>query len=200
MESLAACRCKAELRRRCLRWRKQVDADKADHAAAAVCAHVVTLPEFAAARLVHVYLASLTNELDTSRVIAVCWSCGKQVVAPVVRPDSCVLGHAIVAAGETLVRGRWGLLGPPLERTRWLDDLGAIDLVLVPGVAFDRRGRRLGMGGGYYDRFLTPLRATRVGLTYDELLLDEIPAESHDVRMDAVVAPAGVLRCHGDRA
>ena len=83
---------------------------------------------------------------------------------------------------------------PPSEAPR-LDAL-AIDAVLVPGVAFDRAGHRLGYGGGYYDRLLPSLRrdCLRVGLAYDEQVVDELPAEEHDVRLHAVVTPTRLLR------
>ena len=63
-----------------------------------------------------------------------------------------------------------------------------IDLVVVPGIAFDRRGHRIGFGGGFYDRFLANVQVVKVGLCYDDLILQEIPNEPHDVPMDIVVA------------
>jgi 5-formyltetrahydrofolate cyclo-ligase len=167
-------------------------------AAAAVCAHVLALAEYRSARLVHVYLASLDNELGTRGIVAASWAQGKDVAVPVVRPGSRVLAHAIITPQDVLERDRWGLLGPRPQGARWLQDPGAIDVVFVPGLAFDRRGCRLGVGGGYYDRFLAGIGATRVGLTYDELVLPRIPEEPHDARMDAVVSPQGVIRCGHD--
>ena len=70
----------------------------------------------------------------------------------------------------------------------WLPSEARIDLVVVPGLAFDRRGHRIGWGGGYYDRFLAHVQTIKIGLCYDELVLDCIPSEPHDVPMDRVVA------------
>jgi 5-formyltetrahydrofolate cyclo-ligase len=66
-----------------------------------------------------------------------------------------------------------------------------IDLILIPGLAFDRTGRRLGRGGGFYDRFLADpgLRATRCGVLFDCQLLPEIPADPHDIRVDFLATP-----------
>ncbi|MCH5239538.1 MAG: 5-formyltetrahydrofolate cyclo-ligase [Muribaculaceae bacterium] len=66
-------------------------------------------------------------------------------------------------------------------------DPEAIELVVVPGVAYDRKGRRLGRGKGFYDRFLQHTKATKIGIGYEFQLVDEIPAEPHDVTMDMVV-------------
>ena len=83
---------------------------------------------------------------------------------------------------------------PPPDHDAWVEDLTAIGLVLVPGLAFDAQGRRLGYGGGYYDRFLRQTAAPRVGLTFDCLLLDEVPEEPHDVRVDVVLTELRLQR------
>jgi len=74
--------------------------------------------------------------------------------------------------------------------------LSQFDLILVPGVAFDRQGRRLGRGKGYYDRWLRDAQGTLLcGVAFDEQWLDEIPAEAHDITMQRVVTPTGFFRC-----
>ena len=188
-------RSKAALRRACVRLRKNLDPRYVQQAAADVRVHVLGLQEFLSAELVHVYLSSLPNELDTHGLIADGWARGKRIVVPVMNPDSRELRHAFITPEDRLERDRWGLLGPGRENACWLADLGTIDLILVPGVAFDRHGNRLGMGGGYYDRFLAGVSAPRVGLTYSEFLLDELPVQCHDVPMDLVVCPRGIIRC-----
>lgn len=66
-----------------------------------------------------------------------------------------------------------------------------IELVIVPAVAYDRKGNRLGRGKGFYDRLLAETRATKIGVGYEFQLLDELPVEPHDVRMDIVITPSG---------
>ncbi len=75
----------------------------------------------------------------------------------------------------------------------------AIDLILVPGAAFGRDGGRIGQGGGYYDRYLRGTRAWRVGVCHGFALLDSVPAEAHDMRMDAILTPQGVIHVQHDR-
>lgn len=68
-----------------------------------------------------------------------------------------------------------------------------IDIIVAPGVAFDRKGRRLGRGKGFYDRLLAETKATKIGVGYEFQLVDEIPAESHDVPMDIVITEQTII-------
>ena len=90
-----------------------------------------------------------------------------------------------------LVLSRWNLREPEFLRERAVD-LSAIDLLLVPGVAFTRRGDRLGRGGGFYDRVLArpELRATTIGVCFELQISEELPIESHDARVHLVITEA----------
>lgn len=90
-----------------------------------------------------------------------------------------------------LVRHRFGILEPAAELP--VVDPAEIESVLVPGIAFDRQGRRLGWGGGYYDRFLSTTPALRIGVTYDECLTEELPCAENDQRMDWIATPTRLL-------
>ena len=92
-----------------------------------------------------------------------------------------------------LVRHRFGMLEPAPNLP--VVDPAILDVVLVPGVAFDPSGGRLGFGGGYYDRFLLATPALRVGVTHDGCLADELPCGEHDQRMDWVVTPTREIHC-----
>lgn len=91
-----------------------------------------------------------------------------------------------------LVRHRFGMLEPAPDLP--VIDPTTLDLVLVPGVAFDRQGGRLGFGGGYYDRFLPTTPALRVGVTYDECLADVLPCGEHDQCVDWIVTPTDLFQ------
>jgi 5-formyltetrahydrofolate cyclo-ligase len=86
-----------------------------------------------------------------------------------------------------LVRHRFGMLEPAADLPQVAPT--SLDVVLVPGVAFDARGGRLGFGGGYYDRFLPTTPALRIGVALDQCLTDGLPCGEHDQRMDWVVTP-----------
>lgn len=87
-----------------------------------------------------------------------------------------------------LTRHRFGMLEPAADLPRV--DPATLDVVLTPGVAFDRHGRRLGYGGGYYDRFLSTTPALRVGVAFDINLVEELPCDERDQRMDWIVTPS----------
>lgn len=94
----------------------------------------------------------------------------------------------------------WGLGLLPAERGVRVPgpecpgvDPRTIDLVVVPGLSFDRQGGRLGRGAGFYDRFLAGLRAARVGFCFDEQIVDQVPTDPGDERMHCVVSPSGVI-------
>jgi 5-formyltetrahydrofolate cyclo-ligase len=115
---------------------------------------------------------------------------GARVLLPVVPPAGRELRWAVDTG--RLAPGRFGLLepvGPRLGATA----IGAAEVVVVPALAVDRSGVRLGRGGGYYDRALQHARpdAVLVALVFDDELLDELPAEHHDHRVTAVVTPSG---------
>ncbi|MFA6108936.1 MAG: 5-formyltetrahydrofolate cyclo-ligase [Candidatus Latescibacterota bacterium] len=185
---------KQVLRQECRAVRKNLSSEASAQAGRTIQEQVLDLPEYGRSRLVHTYLASRDNEVNTFEVIDHALAHGRRVAVPVVKPGTRRLRHALVKTLADWQPDRWGLLSPPADHAAWLEDLAAIDLVLVPGLAFDPRGRRLGFGGGYYDRFLGKLRAVKVGITYRCLLLPEVPEEPHDVRMDLVVTEAGTWR------
>ena len=83
--------------------------------------------------------------------------------------------------------GHFGIREPRSHCARFPSD--QLDLILVPGVAFDLHGRRLGRGKGYYDQLLGALRGTTCGVAFDQQIVDEIPVEPHDVRLDCILTP-----------
>ncbi|MDE2808071.1 MAG: 5-formyltetrahydrofolate cyclo-ligase, partial [Gemmatimonadota bacterium] len=146
------------------------------------------------AKLVHTYVSSKENEVDTRTLICTCLAQGKRVAVPVVMPGTKTLAHALIDGLDQLIVGPWGLAQPDPATATWLPAEARIDLVVVPGLAFDRRGHRIGWGSGYYDRFLAQVQTVKIGLCYDELVLDRIPGEPHDVPVDMVVAETAIYQ------
>ena len=149
------------------RLNRALDSQQRLRASAAIFSAVERLPEFRAARTVAVF-AALPDEPATDEVLAR-WASTRRAC----RPDA-------------LVFGAFGILEPQGERPC---PAGEIDLVVCPGVAFTADGRRLGRGRGYYDRYLgdPAFRGFRVGVCYAHQLVDDLPVEPHDVRMDRVI-------------
>ena len=157
--------------------------DPAENAACDVriTLQVLSLPAFQAAERIFAY-CSVVPEVDTHAILAQARRCGKTVALPVTQPD----GQMRFARYDgALVPGRFGIPEPPRSARTLLPQPG--DLMLVPALAYDRAGRRLGRGGGYYDRFLARVDCCTVGLIRAAFLLDALPAEWNDVPVSAVL-------------
>ena len=183
---------KERLRKRVLAARMGLDHSQAKASGQAILEQVLGLEAYRRAKLVHTYVSSKKNEVDTHALIGACLAHGKRVAVPVVMPGTKTLAHALIDSLDQLVVGPWGLVQPDPAEATWLPAEARIDLVVVPGIAFDRRGHRIGWGGGYYDRFLAQVQAVKIGLCYDALVLDCIPGEPHDVPVDMVVAETAI--------
>jgi 5-formyltetrahydrofolate cyclo-ligase len=181
---------KRALRERMLAVRRALPPPAREAAAEAVAVRVGALPGWAAARTVALYPA-MGGEVDTTALAAHARSEGKRVAWPRQRDGARALELAACEAGA-LVPGPLGTRQPPPSAAAI--PAAEVDLVVVPGVAFDDRGRRLGRGGGHYDATLAALpRAFAVGLCYEAQLVPEVPSEPHDARVDAVVTEARTL-------
>jgi 5-formyltetrahydrofolate cyclo-ligase len=130
--------------------------------------------------------SALASEPD----VLVPWPAGKRVLLPRVATDRLTL-HVVGGRGE-LVRGNWGVWEPAADAST---APARADMILVPGLAFDAEGGRLGRGGGFYDRLLEGFAGVRVGVCFQERLLNEIPREPHDARMDFLATPSGIISC-----
>ena len=148
---------------------------------------------FKEACIIHIFL-SKADEPETSQIIELAWKSGKQIGVPCVLPDTFELFHSQLNSFEDLRPGALGVLEPsPEQRTALTPE--SFDLVIVPGVAFDRQGGRLGYGKGYYDRFLDQSLAFRLALAFDFQLLETVPTEIHDVPMDGILTETGFYFC-----
>ncbi len=133
------------------------------------------------------------SEFDSQPIVERLLAQGHVCALPVVKKDELGLGFAAWHTDMDLKKGEHGILEPVVnDRTKWVEP----DIVIVPLLAFDRRGYRLGQGGGYYDATLAGLRAKKkiiaVGLAYaQQACLFNLPVEEHDQKLDWVVTPMG---------
>jgi 5-formyltetrahydrofolate cyclo-ligase len=184
---------KAALRRR-LADRARLGPDQRAAAARAVRDAILELPQAQMAGTIAVYY-SLASEPDTHGLVYALWKRGGYVLLPLLRPDAD-LDWASYEGPGSLRPGPRGL-AEPSEPPRGLDAVARADLVLVPALAVDRSGVRLGRGGGSYDRALARVgpRIPTIALLYDGELLDEIPAAEHDQRVRLIARPsAGITQ------
>lgn len=166
--------------------------EQAATSSAAACARLCQTGEFLTARLVMIFL-STSREPDTAPLAAAAWAAGKRLAAPRVDWENLHLRPIEIRSLASLEDDGSGIRQPPGSHDV---PLAEIDLVIVPGIAFDRAGHRLGRGGGYYDRFLaqSQVRATLCGLAFEEQTVPMVPVEPHDMRLDMLVTEAGVWR------
>jgi len=157
---------------------------------AAVARHLLAWDRLEGARALGVYLA-FGDEVDLAPVIAAAWDAGRLVAAPRAGPGGVITLHRL-ARGAALERHRYGQPEPPATAPEVPPE--ALDVALVPGLAFDARGHRLGHGMGYYDRLLPRLRpdAAVVGVTTEDLVVPSLPVEAHDARVTHLVTEAGL--------
>jgi len=154
---------------------------------------VMKLPEWVAARRVCVYLA-MPSEAQTWVLLTACWKTDKQVLVPAYRKTERRYDLVPLQRGDPMKAGHWAVLEPACPR--WAIP-ARVDLVVAPGLAFDRTGGRLGRGGGHYDRLLAGAamkQACKVGLALECQMVIRVPMKMRDIRMNAVVTERAVYR------
>lgn len=163
---------------------------------AKIAEHVRALPQWESADIVCAY-ASFSDEIDTWGLIESAWAAGKEVVLPRVVDGTRQLRWFAVASRDELVRSAWGIEEPADDAVKEAD-VQALShecaaLALVPGLAFDARGYRMGYGGGFYDCFLGDFGGCAVGLVRSAFFFDELSClEPHDLAVDCVVSERGI--------
>jgi 5-formyltetrahydrofolate cyclo-ligase len=157
--------------------------------------NLLSLNEYHLAECIALY-APTRNETDTALILDLAFKAGKRVLYPAVCSEHMVF--RLVEGVHSLRRGTFGILEPcDIGPDHQADEA---DLIVVPGVAFDLGGHRIGYGKGFYDRFLQHpgLKACLVGLCHDFQLIDgKIPGEQHDIPMDIVVSDRRIIRTAG---
>lgn len=178
-------------------WRRSIlaaiatlDRDERRDQEAALIAAFPGLPGWAEAGTVLLYVSAFAEEIRTARLLSMAYEAGKRVVLPRVdRSENRLRLHVVKDVESELEPGVLGILEPPSS----LPEIAAnaIDWALVPGVAFDERGYRLGRGAGHYDRLLPGMRpdAPCWALCLACQLVSALPVEPHDVALDGVRAP-----------
>jgi 5-formyltetrahydrofolate cyclo-ligase len=187
---------KAALRKKMLETRAVLTKDEARTRSFAIQEHILADGVWLSASSVALY-AAVKREAQTWRLLEQAWQSGRQVYLPRVEPGAKgVLTFARCMSKDQLVPGVFGIPEPDPRICPACDfafENSFPDLLVVPGVAFDRSGHRLGMGGGYYDRFLSSAKTLTIGLAYEFQLFEAIPAEQRDKNVNAVCTEQGLL-------
>jgi 5-formyltetrahydrofolate cyclo-ligase len=197
MENLVATEKKL-LREQMRARRRQLEPARQAAMSQAIISRLETLPIFQQARVIHAYVA-WRNEVDTHDLIRRLLQERRRVAVPKVEPATDQLQHYFITDFSELQDGAFGILEPPPAPNR-LAAPSQFDLVLVPGLAFDRAGNRLGMGKGHYDHFLAAVPSPKIALAYDFQLVEKLPVEAHDQRVNMIITEKNVILCpqHGN--
>jgi phosphoribosylglycinamide formyltransferase-1 len=150
-------------------------------------------PKFEPSRCLLLYCA-IRGEVHTDGIIRSALSLGKKVALPVTDTESHSLELYEIKGMDELKPGAFGIPEPEKRPDRRVQP-EEVDIAVVPGVSFDRRGHRLGYGMGYYDSLLKRVRGCKVGLAYDMQIVEHVPDEPHDVAVDAIVTQSSIIRC-----
>ncbi|MBR5613874.1 MAG: 5-formyltetrahydrofolate cyclo-ligase [Clostridia bacterium] len=133
----------------------------------------------------------LGNEVDTAEIIKAACRDGKRLVFPVTDKDTGEITPYYAAEDTLFKRGAFSVSEPCGTEAA---ELKQIDAVIVPGIAFDRFGNRVGFGKGCYDRLLQRISAVKIGLCYDFQVCDEIAADLYDVKMNFLITESGMVK------
>lgn len=154
---------------------------------------VISLPDFLKAKTI-LYFASFRSEVNTLPQIEEAFRSGKRIVLPKVDNANKRLKLYEILNTDEIELGFWGIPEPEAipERER---DINEVDLVIMPGVAFDMQGTRLGYGAGYYDKLLSGLKRNipLIAIAYEEQTVDSLPSEDHDIRIDMIVTDKRII-------
>ncbi len=183
---------KAQLRRQLQSVLVELSSEQRSEKSKVACQNLINTEQFQRASVVMLYL-SLPHEVDTSPAILCAWQQGKTVAVPKVSWQQRHMIPVEISSLETGISAGVGGLRNPV--TGVPVPLEEIDLVVAPGLGFDRQGHRLGRGGAFFDRFFASkdLKAARCGLAFSEQIIDSVPVQEHDQSVDFLVTDEGVI-------
>lgn len=179
---------KKALRREFLSKRAAVSKAERDRISHALITKFMATEIYRRARIIMAY-ASTPEELQLNELFTACLAEGKTLAIPLIVSKG-VMQAVEVPSLDALEEGAFGIQTVKLPRS--FVEPAQIDCVIVPGLAFDVKGGRLGMGGGFYDRFLPQaVNAVKIALAYDFQLVDSLPLETHDAIIDVILTTEG---------
>ena len=180
---------KQEIREKILDMRRGLTSKYIDDESAKVYERLTEGGIFKGVKTVLSY-SDFDNEVKTAMLTGWLMFHGMSLYLPCVRKNEMFAADIKSAALEL---SRFGIAQPKFSEASFLEP-GKIDAVIVPGIAFERNGHRIGFGCGYYDEFLKRAgNAKKIALAYDFQIVDFIPAEAHDVQMDMIITPDGII-------
>jgi len=184
---------KAVLRQEYLQLRQSLSVEQWREWSAEITKHALDLPALGKARDVLCYVSSKDQEVNTLELIQALLVRGCRVAVPRMLPD-VRLEWRCVADISQLSRARFGILEPKEEACPLFEYPACAEVCIVPGIAWDLAGHRIGYGVGFFDRFLSVFNGTTVGLAFESQLIDRVPHESHDIPVAHLITEKRVIK------
>lgn len=187
---------KQGMRQRMLQLRRQLDPAQKAQLDARITERLTALPAFREAQALLLYASTLI-EVDTREILRRAGAQGKPVYFPCCQVEQHAMSFYRAASLSEMHPSHYGILEPVQKpETQWRD--AERTLCIVPALALDRQGMRLGYGGGYYDRFLARHpRVQTIGLCYEAGLVDIVPAEAYDIPLGMILTETTLEVCNG---
>lgn len=186
---------KDEIRKSILNLRNNLDKSEVINKSTIIRNKLISLEEFKNSKTVFIYM-DFKNEVRTREIIDILFKENKAVVIPWTDTAKTeIIPVEIKDLENDLVRNSFGYLEPKKENLKEVK-VEDLDLIIVPGVVFDKKLNRIGFGKGYYDRILKRKRSDTlaIAIAYEFQVLDHIPHQAHDVKMDAIITEASIYR------
>lgn len=182
---------KQALRQKLKAQRASLSREQVARSSEQIVAQLLESEAYRKAQCIFAYLA-FGKEVNVDGLLEHAWSVGKRIAVPLVISKTEMLAVELTSLAD-LELDRFGIRSVPAPHQ--VLDPSTLDLVLVPGLAFGRDGSRMGMGAGYYDRFL-PLtkNAKKIGIAYEALLQDTLPCDEHDEFVPNIVSESGFIK------
>ena len=185
---------KENLRKKAIEKRKNLSVADRITADKKIQENLFSLFEFNSANTIMFYV-STKSEVHTHNLIIESQRQGKQIAVPLVDYETGEMSVSFLEDFHEHLEEKNGILEPKEEFVKLIDS-DKIDLIIVPGIAFDERGERLGYGKGFYDKYLQHCEnKPRIGIAYEVQIVPEIPSEPHDIRVTKIVTEDRIINC-----
>lgn len=193
----AARRQKNKVRQAALQKRMQISLTQWQVKSERIIRNFIESPHYQQAGFIHCFVSiNKRKEINTHPLIRRMLQDGKKVAVPVTDFADNKLIHSRIFDETEWVSNKWGIEEPGNIHEI---DINAIDVVIVPMLAADFAGNRIGYGKGFYDRFLTNTSAVKAGFVFHDFIFSNIPAEEFDIKMDMLISEKGIFKCNNGR-
>jgi 5-formyltetrahydrofolate cyclo-ligase len=176
---------KKSIRKNILARRNALTGEQIETMSKGICETFISLDEVRNCSTMMIFM-SFGSEVNTDYIIERAWQWDKRVLVPLCKPETKKLVIFPIKTFNDVEPGYFGIREPKKDILKPASK-AEVDLVVVPAVAFDRRGYRVGYGGGYYDRFLTSMNVPKIGLAFSCQIIPEAPTDRYDIPVDGII-------------